>query len=205
MSSRLAPATRRAYVSWRRRGRRLPTRARRRRPSLALAIIRLCRPTSTLHECGERTEVVQSFSDRPWPPAPSAWAPCARSSRRSGSCQGSGFYRTDSQASRQRQQDDGKVTAPTRQEGRDKQLGSKSSSSDGGSSGSTTAAGRRLTLRAGRSPQQVAPGSAPIPCPRRPLAAASRGVAPLVERCERHGPSPGRARGLRRLRVLRVP
>lgn len=35
--------------------------------------------------------------------------------------------------------------------------------------------------------------------------AASRGAAPPVERCERHGPSPGRARGVRRLRVLRVP
>jgi putative FmdB family regulatory protein len=97
-------------------------------------------------ECGERTEVVQSFSDPPLTTCPV----CGGAVRKVFSpvgivFKGSGFYRTDSR---------GKPASPSKGDGKadgadkakkaaDNSSGSKSSSSDGASSGSTTKAAEK--------------------------------------------------------------
>ena len=93
-------------------------------------------------ECGDRTEVVQSFSDAP----PTTCPVCGGVLRRVFSpvgivFKGSGFYRTDSR---------GKPSSSSKADGADKakkaadnSSGSKSSSSDGASSGSTTKAAEK--------------------------------------------------------------
>jgi putative FmdB family regulatory protein len=97
-------------------------------------------------ECGDRTEVVQSFSDAP----PTTCPVCGGVLRKVFSpvgivFKGSGFYRTDSR---------GKPASSSKADGRgdgadkakkaaDNSSGSKSSSSDGASSGSTTKAAEK--------------------------------------------------------------
>ena len=92
-------------------------------------------------ECGDRTEVVQSFSD----PHMTTCPVCGGTVRKVFSpvgivFKGSGFYRTDSRgkpssSSKGDGQGDGGDKA---KKAADNSSGSKSSSSDGGSSGSTT-------------------------------------------------------------------
>ncbi|MDF2741109.1 MAG: regulatory protein FmdB family [Actinomycetia bacterium] len=93
-------------------------------------------------ECGDRTEVVQSFSDAP----PTTCPVCGGVLRRVFSpvgivFKGSGFYRTDSRGKpSSSSKADG---ADTAKKAADNSSGSKSSSSDGASSGSTTKAAEK--------------------------------------------------------------
>jgi putative FmdB family regulatory protein len=101
-------------------------------------------------ECGERTEVVQSFSDPPLATCPV----CGGAVRKVFSpvgivFKGSGFYRTDSRGkpssgSKGDGKGDGKADGGDKAKKADgNSSGSKSSSSDGGSSGSTTKAAEK--------------------------------------------------------------
>jgi putative FmdB family regulatory protein len=93
-------------------------------------------------ECGDRTEVVRSFSDAP----PTICTVCGGSLRKVFSpvgivFKGSGFYRTDSRGKSPAKADGGgkdKAKKPA-----DANSGSTSSSSDGGSSSSTTKAAEK--------------------------------------------------------------
>jgi putative FmdB family regulatory protein len=97
-------------------------------------------------ECGDRTEVVQSFSDAPL----ATCTVCGGALRKVFSpvgivFKGSGFYRTDSRGkSSSGSKGDGKADgADKAKKAADNSSGSKSSSSDGGSSGSTTKAAEK--------------------------------------------------------------
>ncbi|HEV3014463.1 MAG TPA: FmdB family zinc ribbon protein [Actinomycetota bacterium] len=96
-------------------------------------------------ECGDRTEVVQSFSDAP----PTTCPVCGGVLRRVFSpvgivFKGSGFYRTDSRGKPSSGKADGRGDgADKAKKAADNSSGSKSSSSDGASSGSTTKAAEK--------------------------------------------------------------
>ncbi|HSO52540.1 MAG TPA: FmdB family zinc ribbon protein [Actinomycetes bacterium] len=93
-------------------------------------------------ECGDRTEVVQSFSDAHM----TTCTVCGGALRKVFSpvgivFKGSGFYRTDSRgkpSTSSSKADGGGDGADKAKKAADNSSGSKSSSSDGGSSGSTT-------------------------------------------------------------------
>ena len=90
-------------------------------------------------ECGDRTEVVQSFSDA----QPTTCTVCGGLLRKVFSpvgivFKGSGFYRTDSRAKPSTRKSDGGGDKDTSKKAADNSSSSKSSSSDGASSGSTT-------------------------------------------------------------------
>jgi putative FmdB family regulatory protein len=94
-------------------------------------------------ECGERTEVVQSFSDPPLTTCPV----CGGTVRRVFSpvgivFKGSGFYRTDSRGKSSKADGRGDG-ADKAKKAADNSASSKSSSSDGGSSGSSTKAAEK--------------------------------------------------------------
>ena len=90
-------------------------------------------------ECGDRTEVVQSFSDA----QPTTCTVCGGPLRKVFSpvgivFKGSGFYRTDSRAKSSSPKSDGGGDKDTSKKAADNSSSSKSSSSDGASSSSTT-------------------------------------------------------------------
>jgi putative FmdB family regulatory protein len=89
-------------------------------------------------ECGDRTEVVRSFSDAP----PTTCTVCGGPLRKVFSpvgivFKGSGFYRTDSRAKPATPKSDGGGDKDTSKKAADNSSSSKSSSSDGASSSST--------------------------------------------------------------------
>jgi putative FmdB family regulatory protein len=95
-------------------------------------------------ECGDRTEVVQSFSD----PPPTICRVCGGTLRRVFSpvgivFKGSGFYRTDSRGKSPAAKGDGGGDKDKAKKPADTNSGSKSSSSDGSSSSSTTKAAEK--------------------------------------------------------------
>lgn len=97
-------------------------------------------------ECGDRTEVVQSFSDAHM----TTCTVCGGALRKVFSpvgivFKGSGFYRTDSRGkpASGSKADGGGDGADKAKKAADNSSGSKSSSSDGGSSGSTTKAAEK--------------------------------------------------------------
>ena len=89
-------------------------------------------------ECGDRTEVVRSFSDEP----PTTCTVCGGPLRKVFSpvgivFKGSGFYRTDSRGKPSTPKADGGGDKDKSKKAADNSSASKSSSSDGGSSSST--------------------------------------------------------------------
>jgi putative FmdB family regulatory protein len=90
-------------------------------------------------ECGDRTEVVRSFSDAP----PTTCTVCGGPLRKVFSpvgivFKGSGFYRTDSRGKPSTPKADGGGDKDKSKKAADSSSASKASSSDGGSSSSTT-------------------------------------------------------------------
>jgi putative FmdB family regulatory protein len=90
-------------------------------------------------ECGDRTEVVRSFSDEP----PTTCTVCGGPLRKVFSpvgivFKGSGFYRTDSRGKPSTPKADGGGDKDKSKKAADSSSASKASSSDGGSSSSTT-------------------------------------------------------------------
>ena len=90
-------------------------------------------------ECGDRTEVVQSFSDAPL----TTCTVCGGRLRKVFSpvgivFKGSGFYRTDSRGKPSTPKADGGGDKDKSKKAADSSSASKASSSDGGSSSSTT-------------------------------------------------------------------
>ena len=90
-------------------------------------------------ECGDRTEVVRSFSDAP----PTTCTVCGGLLRKVFSpvgivFKGSGFYRTDSRGKPSTPKADGGGDKDKSKKAADSSSASKASSSDGGSSSSTT-------------------------------------------------------------------
>lgn len=90
-------------------------------------------------ECGDRTEVVQSFSDA----QPTTCTVCGGPLRKVFSpvgivFKGSGFYRTDSRGKPSTPKADGGGDKDKSKKAADSSSASKASSSDGGSSSSTT-------------------------------------------------------------------
>ena len=90
-------------------------------------------------ECGDRTEVVRSFSDEP----PTTCTVCGGPLRKVFTpvgivFKGSGFYRTDSRAKSSSPKSDGGGDKDTSKKAADNSSSSKTSSSDGASSSSSS-------------------------------------------------------------------
>jgi putative FmdB family regulatory protein len=95
-------------------------------------------------ECGDRTEVVRSFSDEPMTTCTVCGGPLRKVFSPVGIVfKGSGFYRTDSRTKSSSPKADGGGDKDKSKKAADNSSASKSSSSDGGGASSTTKAAEK--------------------------------------------------------------